>query len=1075
MRLLKKITTCFLGLAIAVALMVSNTGCTAKMKKAYHEKRAEKFYAAGQYDQAEIEYKNVLRSVPGDGQAIGRLGLIYFQQGRLQNAAPYLHKGSELATNDLDLRLKLGFIYAAMGKMNEAHAAAGYVLDRQPQNAEAPLLLIQGLNSQKEIATARARLQKLAASGDRAAFEVALGTLSVNENDIKNAKTSYQRALALDPRFSQAYAALGALYLMQNDLTNAEANLKAAADFAPDRSAVKIVYARFKVATGDPVAGRQILNDMVSRTPDYMPALMGLAGIAFSEKKYDESRGFVNKMLARDADNFDAMMLDGQLKLAQNDVLAATGELERMVRLYPQIPTAHYQLAQAYLAGNDTTKAALSLGHALDISPNFADATLLLAQIQIRSQNPDPAIFALEKLIQKQPQLVQAQLLLADAYRQRDRVADAMAIYASLEKAFPKNAQIPLLAGAAYVQQNDSTSARREFNRALEAAPDNLVAFEQLIDLDLNEKKFENAMQLIQGRLQTSPDKIELYVLEAKTFLAEKERGQATAALQKAIQINPDYLGVYLLLAQVYTDAGQNDKALAQFDLALAKDPKNISALMAKAAIYGTVKDYKKQADTYESVLVIDPKFSPALNNLAYLYSQNIIHLDRAYDLAQRARALLPFDPNAADTLGWICFLRGSYPAALGLLQESAAKLSAEPEIQYHLGMANYIVGNEAAAHAAFQRALQLNPASSESAESKTCLAILDVNPQTADAGTIALLEKRIAEKSGDPVALGRLAAAYQHIGNSDKAIATYEAVLKVDADNLSAMLNLAQLYAQKDAVKAYSIARSAYKLASDNPVAAHIYGRLAYQNGDFKLANTLLQQTVQNQTGDSQSFFDLGQSAYSLGKISDAQDALNNALQLNLPAPQSAEAKQILDLINLAADSAQAVAATARISEILKAQPNYVPALMVAGVIDERNANASAATTAYEKILARFPDFSPAQRQLAILYSRDPAKLAQASDLIAKARAVYPDDPALTKANGIVVFQQGDFSRAASQLKNAAAVFPNDAELFYYLGAAQFKLKNNADSKASLQNALALKLSGPQADAAKQMLAQLK
>jgi tetratricopeptide (TPR) repeat protein len=409
------------------------------------------------------------------------------------------------------------------------------------------------------------------------------------------------------------------------------------------------------------------------------------------------------------------------------------------------------------------------------------------------------------------------------------------------------------------------------------------------------------------------------------------------------------------------------------------------------------------------------------------------------------------------------------------LLQESAAKLPNDPDIQFHLGMANYMSGNEDAARAAFQRALQLNLGSPENDACKKCLAILNLNPQTADAPAIAVLEKRIAQKSDDSIALGRLAAAYQHMGNMDQAISTYETLLKGAPNNLTALLNLAQLYAPKNLAKAYNTAQSAYKAAPDNPVAAHIYGRLAYQNGDYKLANTLLQQTVQNQTGDASAFFDLAQAAYSLGKISDAQTDLKNALQLNLPAPQSAEAKQMLYLINLAGNPAQAMAATAQLQEILKANPGYVPALMAAGIVDERNANSAAAIVAYEKILARCPDFSPAQRQLAILYSKDITKLAQASDLAAKARAVYPDDAALAKASGIILFRQGDFTRAADLLKGTAAVLPDDAELFYYLGAAQFKLKSNADSKASLQNAIALKLSGTLADSAKQMLAQLK
>ncbi len=167
---------------------------------------------------------------------------------------------------------------------------------------------------------------------------------------------------------------------------------------------------------------------------------------------------------------------------------------------------------------------------------------------------------------------------------------------------------------------------------------------------------------------------------------------------------------IYLLLAESYINSKQNGQAQAQLEKVLAKDPKNLSALMLQASVYGSDKDYQKQADIYEQMLEMDPEsqFWRSTIWLA-LYAQNIPRLDRAYDLAQRARVLSPHDPAIADTLGWIYFLRGSYPSALELIQESVAKLPNDPEIQFNLGMVNYMMGNEDAARTAFQRALQIN------------------------------------------------------------------------------------------------------------------------------------------------------------------------------------------------------------------------------------------------------------------------------------------------------------------------------------------------------------------------------
>ena len=1069
---MKKLMRILLTGTAAILMLATSTGCSAKAKKAYHQHRADQFYAAGKFDRAEIEYLNVLRSDPQNSRAYGRLGEIYFDQGRLQRAVYFLKKGSQMDTNNLGLRLKMGFIYSAAGQFSEARDAANFVLDRNPKDDEAPLLLAEAAVKPAEMEAARQRLQNLARSGDRAAYEVALGKLAFRKLDLETAGAAFKRAQALDPKSSMVNVALGTLLWAQKDLAQAEACFKTAAELSPARSPNRIQYARFKVQTGDAAGARLILNDIVKQAPDYVPALMRLAEIAASEKKIDECADLLGKVLAGDPENIEAQLFDSQVKLMQNKSGEAVVELEKTVRMYPNVARVHYQLGLAYLAGDDTARGASSLEQAVKLDPNFTEAILSLAEIQIRNRNPNPATTSLEALLKKQPRLTQSQLLLADAYRLQGRLNEALGLYESLEKALPQNPQIPLLMGSTFLQQKDGDNARKEFSRVLEITPDNLFALEQLVNLDLSEKKFATASQRVQGAVDKNPQQVEPRLLIAKVFLAEGNRDQAEAALQKAIELAPENQTAYLLLAKIYYAAGKHPQALAKLNAALAKDPKDVSALMMTGLIYNDEKNYKEAASAYEKLLEVSPKFSLALNNLAYLYSENLDRLDRAYELAQRVWGLLPNDPSTADTLGWINFKRGAYSTALGLLQESVAKLPAEPEVQFHLGMACYMTGDEDSARAAFQAALQTGAAFPGRDECQRCLSILAINAQTADAAAQSVLEKRVASKADDPVAQRRLAAIYQREGKTDQAIAAREAVLRVNPKHLPSMVALAGLY--KDPQKAGDMARAAYKLAPENPEVARVFGRLALQSGDYKLAAAVLQQAVQGLPDDAPTLFDFAQATFALGNVLPAREVLQNSLSHNLPAPQATEAARMVELLGLAASPAQA-AGSLRAAEILKAEPAYVPALLAQAVAGEQRGDLPAAQLAYEKILNRYPDFAPAQKQLAAIYARDAGKADQAYALAIKARAIFPGDPALAKTLGIILVQKGDYTRAVGLLKSGAAGTSEDAERLFYLGTAQFRLKNRVESKASLQQALALKLSGQQATAARQMLDELK
>jgi tetratricopeptide (TPR) repeat protein len=1075
---MRKFIYLFPILLFVMALASINTGCSAKAKKAYHMQKANQYFDAGQYDQAEIEYINVLRSDHENAQAIARLGDIYFEEGRLQKAAPFIFKGRELMTNDLDLHLKMGIIYLTVGKLKEAHDEAGFILDQNFSDAQAPLLLVETAATPAALEAARQYLQTLSQKGDSASLEVALGDISFRAHDLKTAETDFKRAQTLDPKSSAVWSALGALYLVQTNLTEAESALKAAADLAPDRSQEKLQYAQFKFQTGDPVAGQKILEGMVQKTPDYIPAWMALINVAASEKKYDDCAALLGKLLARDPDNFEALLLSTQVKLAQGKTAEATLDLERMAKNYPQAPPVHYQLAVAYLTGGNSDEAVASLKKAMDLNANYPDAILLLAELQIKSGDIDPAVAILKPLIQQHPQLAQAQLLLADADRARGNFDDALGIYRQLETTYPKNPQLPLLMGTTFLQQTNNAEARKAFTRALELAPDSFTVVEQLVNLDLMGKNYAAALQLVHPQLEKFPQQAAPQILQAQIFMAQGDSPRAEAGFLKASELQPDGETAHMLLARLYMSSQQNEKALAQLEIAATKNTNDVAPLLMIGMIHNDAQEYPAARDAYEKLLALNPKFSPALNNLAYLYSEFLDNPDRALELAQTARQLTPNDPSSADTLGWILSKRGQYASALALIQDAASQLPDEPEIQFHLGKTLYLMGQEVPASQAFQQALQSGKDFRGKDECNECLTVLAVDPKTAGADARASLEKRTIAHPDDSIALVRLAAIYQRDGSADKAIAAYDAALKADSKNLAALINLAQLYsANKNTSRALELAKTAYKLAPDNSEVSHVLGRVAYETGDYKLSVNLLREVARDQSGNPQMLFDFAEAAYAMGQVPDAETAMRGVLQIDGDFSGANEAKRFLDLTALADSPSPTAASATQVEEVLKSEPNYVPALMAQAVLNEQKDDVNAARQGYEKILGQYHDFAPAQKRLAILYAENPAN---GNDLPAyeyatQARIAFPDDSEVAKALGIIIYRQGDFARAEKLLLEGAAQRSSDAEIFYYLGMAEYQLKETGECRKNLQRALTLNLSGAFAPEARRVLAELK
>ncbi len=145
---------------------------------------------------------------------------------------------------------------------------------------------------------------------------------------------------------------------------------------------------------------------------------------------------------------------------------------------------------------------------------------------------------------------------------------------------------------------------------------------------------------------------------------------------EKALEVEPNQPQVHHLLGVLYEYGGQRELAI----------------------------------EHYEQAIKWAPAQAQSKNNLAYIYAEMGENLDRALDLAQEAKAQLPDDPNAADTLGWVLYRRGVPSAAISYLKEAEAGIQPDDSnlglVRHHLALAYEASGDKERARAAADRAV---------------------------------------------------------------------------------------------------------------------------------------------------------------------------------------------------------------------------------------------------------------------------------------------------------------------------------------------------------------------------------
>jgi tetratricopeptide (TPR) repeat protein len=1086
-----------------LGLALGGSGCSKAAKRKRYLARANQDFTAERYDRAELEYRAVLMVPPPSAEALKRLGEVYLVEGKVQQAYVLLHKGLEVEPQDAEVQRKLAEACVGLRQFGEARELALRVLQAQPQDINALLLLAEASGGTNQAREVQQRLGAIPADArDSAVYHLVSGIAWLNLQQMSRAEAEFKEAVSRDAKSSKAYSLLGAVYLSRNDVTNAEQAFKAAAEVAPVRSAERLRYADWEMRTGASDAALTMVEEITTKAPDYVPAWLFRAQLAFAQQQLGTCSNLLATVLGKDPINLEGLLLKGNLLLASGEASNALAHFERMLQVYPKSPPAFYGMALAQVQLGQVGRAMGSLNQALVLEPRFADALMLLASLQVPQGDAYSAIAILKRLTAEQPQLVQAHLLLANAYLANQSPDEALAEYRRMAELFPRSPEVPMLIGGLLAQQGKRAEARVEFEKALTVSADYLPAVEQLVNVDLLEKKYGAATDRVQVEVQKHPAMAEPWLLMAKIHIAQaatgglnldrstnqpgklefadtpearSEMALAEQALRKAIELNPELRTAYLLLAQLYVASNQQQQALERLNSYVAKT-NDVVALMQIGMIHEELKDYPAARQDYERLLSVNPRFGFALNNLAYLYSERFHELDKAYEMAVKSRELQPYDPAIADTLGWILYQRGEYLRALGLLEEAVAKLAADPEVECHLGMTCYMLGEEPAARTALRRAVEAGRDFPEKAEAQRRLALLNMDVEHADTGALAQMEAAVGEHPQDPIAYERLGELQARRGEYDKAFGTFQEGLRKFSQSTTLMLDLARVYFEqrKDAARALELMKTAHNTAPDDARVSRLLGRVICHSdqADYGWAASLLEEADRKLPFDASASYDLGWAYYRVGRVANAESAMRKAAQAGGAGSTLAEqrdAEQFLGLVRLAREPEKANAD--EVGRLLKADPGYVPALMVSAGLMEQRQDFQGAAQAYREALRKYPTFTPAARGLAIVCAEHPEiQDERAYDLAVQARESFPGDQRLGRALGILSYRRGEYQRVIELLGQGAGA--DDADALFYAGMAHYRLNEVVQGKAALQRALRLRLGADLAVEARRVLA---
>ncbi len=689
------------------------------------------------------ELQKTVRLDPANVPARLKLGNAYIQaySAQKQKTPEYLTEAERFANEilakdekSIDGQILLANVLFLKGQPDQALAKLKYAISLDPQRIESYMGLARfyvntGKNSDAE-ATYR---QAITLNEHSSLAHIEFGRFLVQTNRSEQAEAEFQKAVEVDGNNRDVRWVLASYYLVNRRMDKAEEAYKNWAQLDWDKPEGRARLADFYATVGRYDDAANIYQEVTTKWPEYTRGRYRLGEIMLQRGDVAGANVQVAELIKTNARDADALFLRARMNLASNKPKDAINDLKTVLDQEPRSQLGLYYMSEALYRDGQLEPARARAGELERYYPDFLPAKLL--QVRINSDSGDAnaarqlATDLLDRISKTAPSGVQSPQLLADLKtdtlilrgKANLSLKASPAARADFDAARVNSPNSPQpyvnLADVAYAE-GKRDEAEQNLERALALDKTNFQALNGFVNLMSSEKRLDVARARMDQLAAAQPNNAALQYMRAQAYRNGNDQQPPDGArteeyLRRAIEIDPDYIPAYSALGEIYFATNRTDEAIAEYRKITERHADYVDAYRKLGMIEAGRQNLDAAEQYYRRALEIEPDETIASNNLAMLYADHDKgNGDEAIRLAQGVVRRFPNDPGFADTLGWVYYKKGLFPAAVEQLQKAANGAAAQGGdnslYRYHLGMALNSKGDKAGARRELQKSSAL-------------------------------------------------------------------------------------------------------------------------------------------------------------------------------------------------------------------------------------------------------------------------------------------------------------------------------------------------------------------------------
>lgn len=638
------------------------------------------------------------------------------------------------------------------GKQQQAIVYLKTVLQKQPENTEARILLAQSFQAKGDWQASEDELFKASKHGGSAEAILPLRA----QAQLKQGK--FQELIALEiPKTgisSSAYATILAKRAMSYLATgNPELASKAIqegeevlvnAGHVGLFEELQLAKAGLAVYNKDSSKALAILNGVEQANPRSVEVLRIKANLFLSEGKTEEALkeylrikqmmpGDIHALAAitdiqirkgalanaaktladmesRQPNSLLAKSLRARLEMrlgGQDNLRKANTSIQQVLKAFPnnlQVLVLSAEINERLGNYEVSQKTATRI---LAMAPNQIDSTLIVARAHLRKGEPTPAVEMLTKLMAADQNNAKVLALLGEAKIVSGQYAEGTTILKKAAALAPRSAEIAILQARALQSLGNMDEALSRLRVASDLDNKSGLADEMLFHWLLERKQPEKALLAAEQYGKKFPDSQIAMNLKAGALLALNKRGEAKTILDNILRRDASYYPAAANLASLDLRDGKIGDARNRFQAVLDSNPRSVDAMLALANLASMEKKHAEYVRWMEKAIKEQPNQLQLRSRLIehYLSSGN-----KKQALAE-AKAAVTANPGSTATMvaqAKTLMAIGDTERGLASYAQAVAMSPKSADAAMLLGLAQLDTGNIEAARSNLENAKSL-------------------------------------------------------------------------------------------------------------------------------------------------------------------------------------------------------------------------------------------------------------------------------------------------------------------------------------------------------------------------------